>query len=68
MDGQNVVFKFDHAAYVTQYEKPQWSSLHFAYCISYEQMMKLKRLDRLYLELTLEGIGPEGNKELEGQK
>ena len=46
----------------------QWSSLHFAYCISYEQMMKLKRLDRLYLELTLEGIGPEGNKELEGQK
>lgn len=42
MDGQNVVFKFDHAAYVTQYEKPQWSSLHFAYCISYEQMMKLE--------------------------
>lgn len=66
VDGQNVVFKFDHAAYVTQYEKLQWSSLHFAYCISYEQMMKLKRLDRLYLELTLEGIGPEGNKELEG--
>ena len=66
VDGQNVVFKFDYAAYVTQYEKPQWSSLHFAYCISYEQMMKLKRLDRLYLELTLEGIGPEGNKELEG--
>ena len=66
VDGQSVVFKFDHAAYVTQYEKPQWSSLHFAYCISYEQMMKLKRLDRLYLELTLEGIGPEGNKELEG--
>ena len=66
VDGQNVVFKFDHAAYVTQYEKIQWSSLHFAYCISYEQMMKLKRLDRLYLELTLEGIGPGGNKELEG--
>ena len=66
VDGQNVVFKFDYAAYVTQYEKLQWSSLHFAYCISYEQMMKLKRLDRLYLELTLEGIGPEGNKELEG--
>ena len=66
VDGQNVVFKFDYAAYVTQYEKPQWSSLHFAYCISYEQMMKLKRLDRLYLELILEGIGSEENKELDG--
>ena len=68
MDGQNVVFKFDHAAYVTQYEKPQWSSLHFAYCISYEQMMKLKRLDRLYLELTLEASDRKETRSLKGQK
>ena len=68
VDGQNVIFRFDHTAYVTQYEKTHWSSVHFTYCISYEQMMKLKRLDRLYLELDFEGIGPEGNKTHEGEE
>lgn len=68
VDGQNVIFRFDYAAYVTQYEKTYWSSVHFTYCISYEQMMKLKRLDRLYLELDFEGIGPEGNKTHEGEE
>ena len=68
VEGQNVIFRFDHTAYVTQYEKTYWTSVHFAYCISYEQMMKLKRLDRLYLELDFEGIGPDGNKTHEGEE
>lgn len=65
--GENVQFKFDHTAYVTEYEQTAWSSVHFAFCISYEQMMKLKGLDRLYLELFFEGVGEEGNKEQTGK-
>lgn len=65
--GENVQFKFDHTAYVTEYEQTAWSSVHFAFCISYEQMMKLKGLDRLYLELLFEGVGEEGNKEQTGK-
>ncbi len=65
--GENVQFKFDHTAYVTEYEQTSWSSVHFAFCISYEQMMKLKGLDRLYLELLFEGVGEEGNKEQTGK-
>lgn len=65
--GENVQFKFDHTAYVTEYEQTAWSSVHFAFCISYEQMMKLKGLDRLYLELFFEGAGEEGNKEQTGK-
>lgn len=65
--GQNVQFRFDHTAYVTEYEKTYWSSVHFAFCISYEQMMKLKGLDRLYLELLFEGAGENGNKEQTGK-
>ena len=65
--GENVQFKFDHTAYVTEYEQTAWSSVHFAFCISYEQMMKLKGLDRLYLELFFEGVGEEGNKEQPGK-
>ncbi len=65
--GENVQFKFDHTAYVTEYEQTAWSSVHFAFCISYEQMMKLKGLDRLYLELLFEGVGEEGNKEQAGK-
>lgn len=66
--GQNVQFKFDHTAYTTEYEKQAWTSVHFAFCISYDQMMKLKRLDRLYLELDFEGVGPEGNKGHDGKE
>lgn len=65
--GENVQFKFDHTAYVTEYEQTAWSSVHFAFCISYEQMMKLKGLDRLYLELFFEGVGEKGNKEQTGK-
>ncbi|MDO5546635.1 MAG: hypothetical protein Q4F81_12615 [Eubacteriales bacterium] len=49
----NAVYRFCYSGYLA-YEIPHWGSLNFSFSTNYENMMQLKHLDSLYLDIRLE--------------
>lgn len=49
----NGVYRFCYSGYLA-YEKPDWSSLHFAFATMYDKMALIKHLDSLYLDIRVE--------------